>query len=148
MHNHSCGVDVADGVAGAVGIGGDGGVFLAKLVHRDEVRNDGVVMAGVEVVHIEAVGAVELFAAVLVGLNAGRRRHGHAVRIVAVQLHPAVRLVDYGADVALPVLDVIIVVIPARAVGNGIAVVCQYPLYLAVLVDDVPAVVADEIRTP
>ena len=83
-----------------------------------------------EVVHVEAVGAVELLATVFVGLDAGVVVSvGHAVGVVAVALHDVARLVDYGADVALPVLYVIIVVVAARAVGHGIAVICQYPTF-------------------
>ena len=79
-----------------------------------------------EVVHVEAVGAVELLATVFVGLDAGVVVSvGHAVGVVAVALHDVARLVKHRPDVALIVPDVIVVIVAVCSVRHGIAVVSQ-----------------------
>ena len=86
-------------------------------------------MAGFVVVHVEAVGAVELLAAVFVGLDAEVIVGvGHPVGVVAVALHDVVLLVKHSPDVALIVPDVIVVIVAVCSVRHGIAVISQYPL--------------------
>lgn len=52
-------------VVGAVGEGAGAGVVLGLAVHGVELWEHGVVVAGFEVQPVEAVLAVELFAAIL-----------------------------------------------------------------------------------
>ena len=68
----SGGVDVAEGIWGAVGVWGDVVVFFAEGVGRGKSAEHRVVLAGVEVIEIQAVHAIKLFARVLIAV--GRRR--------------------------------------------------------------------------
>ena len=51
----TCGVDVADGVAGAPQVGALPGAALGQRVHRGGARAGGVVPAGAEVVLVQPV---------------------------------------------------------------------------------------------
>ena len=117
-------------------------IFLAQGVHLSPLQAVGEVYPGPEVVGVEAGGAVQLLAAVLIGLQAGIRRFPHhaAEGIVVCHLLRGARLVEDHADVAQMIAEVEMVL--RRAVGGegDIALVGEQPA-LAPVVYHVAAVV-------
>ena len=69
----SGGVDVAKGVGSTVGIGGEVVVFFAEGVWRGKSAEHRVVLTGVEVIEIQAVHAIKLFARVLIAVGRCRK---------------------------------------------------------------------------
>ena len=103
----ACWISIPQRVGGAPGIGGDWVVGFGFGVHGGGAGDDGVVVAGLAVVEVETILAVELFGAVLVRLGAfgGGGCHQCAVGVVAVELYRLVTLVEDYADIALVVFD-------------------------------------------
>lgn len=63
-------INIPQRVSGAPGVGAEAVVFFCQRVNGGEAGDDGVVVAGLAVVEVETVFAVEHFGAVLVGLDA------------------------------------------------------------------------------
>ena len=63
-------INIPQRVSGAPEVGAEAVVFFCQRIHGGGAGDDGVVVAGLAVVEVEAVFAVEFFGAVLVGLVA------------------------------------------------------------------------------
>lgn len=63
-------INIPQRVSSAPGVGAEAVVFFCQRVQGGGAGDDGVVVAGLAVVAVEAVLAAELFGAVLVGLVA------------------------------------------------------------------------------